>query len=344
MSPGMTYASLLTDYGGQLSKQFAVELNPGSVFSGPRDYAVMANAIVFWSGSDSTVRNLVMGHLDKPAPIFGWGDASPDEGWFIRDVGSAGDFYIASDWARDLSTLSSLSPAIAPQEVTTSDADRITYDKSKNYITFIMSDGDNVQWTLNRSDDVQWWGSKERGKVPMGWTISPSLFFIATPVWNYLVGSATSKDEFVAAPSGIGYIFGDIVDEHGQQFQAQLEDLQAFLNASGVEVVSIFGDSDWRNTKYLDGFVNLEGVKGAFYFEFAGWIPSQANSETQWFTVGSKSKPVIPTNEYLGGSDNVSGIVADICNGNKNDGVYAVYLNAWADRVGSQFQADPMIR
>jgi hypothetical protein len=45
-----------------------------------------------------------------------------------------------------------------------------------------------------------------RGKVPINWTISPSLADIAPGMMNYYYSLASEKECFVAGPSGMGYL------------------------------------------------------------------------------------------------------------------------------------------
>ena len=50
-----------------------------------------------------------------------------------------------------------------------------------------MSDGDNIQWVLNNfATSSEWFGSKKRGKFPMGWGISPSSVDVMPPMLSYL--------------------------------------------------------------------------------------------------------------------------------------------------------------
>ena len=71
-----------------------------------------------------------------------------------------------------------------------------------------MSDGDNIQWLMNSFVTNQnWWGSKSRGKVPLGWTISPGLVELGLPIIEYLKKTSTANDDFIGAPSGLGYVY-----------------------------------------------------------------------------------------------------------------------------------------
>ena len=81
-------------------------------------------------------------------------------------------------------------------------------DKSKNYATFIISDGDNI---------TCWWGGfqppgwdrKERGTIPLGWTLGPTATEFIPGIALYYLESASPLDCFLCAVSGIGYMYPD---------------------------------------------------------------------------------------------------------------------------------------
>ncbi|EGD74085.1 hypothetical protein PTSG_05777 [Salpingoeca rosetta] len=159
----------------------------------------------------------------------GWG---PEE-QYVTTLGDYGMYVHASDWAMDVGVLSNLHvhSNVAPkaslhmnqrhQHQRTSPA-----AKQSHTVSFLMSDGDNIQWLLNNwATAPQWFGSPDRGKVPMGWTVSPGLVPLAPAVIEYAIAAATANDSFVAGPSGLGYIYPST-------FRAATK-----LMAAGVDVV-----------------------------------------------------------------------------------------------------------
>jgi hypothetical protein len=45
-----------------------------------------------------------------------------------------------------------------------------------------LADGDNIQWLLNDfATSPNWYGSKRRGEMNLGWTVSPALSQLAPP-------------------------------------------------------------------------------------------------------------------------------------------------------------------
>jgi hypothetical protein len=81
---------------------------------------------------------------------------------------------------------------------------RIDTQSAKVYVSFTMSDGDNLQYCQHRMYHL--WQDAARGSVPLGWTISPLLPEAAPALAEYYRRTASVSDELIAGPSGAGYI------------------------------------------------------------------------------------------------------------------------------------------
>lgn len=55
----------------------------------------------------------------------------------------------------------------------------------------------------------QWYGSPDRGKIPLGWTISPAMAELAPSLLRRFYEQSNGTDNFIAGPSGIGYTVTD---------------------------------------------------------------------------------------------------------------------------------------
>ncbi|MGC9003829.1 MAG: GxGYxYP domain-containing protein, partial [bacterium] len=99
-------------------------------------------------------------------------------------------------------------------------------DMSKNYATFLISDGDNI---------TCWWGGfqppgwdrAERGTIPLGWTLGPTATEFIPGIALYYLESATPLDCFLCAVSGIGYMYPD---EYASRYKNPMDILTDFLN------------------------------------------------------------------------------------------------------------------
>jgi hypothetical protein len=79
-----------------------------------------------------------------------------------------------------------------------------TYDPTKVYYTFMISDGDNMgEALMMRTRDLHW-DKPERGSFPMGWSFAPATSHLAPPVLNYYLRTAAPNDLLMGG-LGVGY-------------------------------------------------------------------------------------------------------------------------------------------
>jgi len=170
---------------------FTVDLDP---LNDPQDIALLKS---------------IFSQFPPSATVLGWAsgkyarqgqDGVTVENAFIALLSEYGHHLVASDFIPNLSFHQGI-------RVRTRFRPHLTrvYGPEKVYVTFLMSDGDNAQFDYNRMLDL--WRDADRGKVPLGWTISPALMEMAPDLLaKYIQDAASSaKDDLVMGPSGYGY-------------------------------------------------------------------------------------------------------------------------------------------
>lgn len=123
-------------------------------------------------------------------------------------------------------------------------------EENKVYVSFTISDGDNLQYCQHHMKNI--WRDAARGSFPIGWTIAPSLRQSTPLLADYYLHSATQNDEFIAGPSGAGYMFpshwpdeqlADFLQKTGERMQEmgvtliEVLDTQ-WLESSGLPILS----------------------------------------------------------------------------------------------------------
>ena len=81
-------------------------------------------------------------------------------------------------------------------------------DKSKIYVSYIMSDGDNLP-VLSVFNFPPLWKDPLRGTFPIGWSASPASIMLMPDIVDYYYSTSTSNDLWLGAVSGIGYTYPD---------------------------------------------------------------------------------------------------------------------------------------
>ena len=144
--------------------------------------------------------------------------------------------------------------------------------ENKVYISIIVSDGDNIQYTQHAMR--KHWDAlgDNRGKIPLSWTIAPGLVDMGPAIINYYYSNSTPNDCFITGPSGMGYLMPiNTLEEPGAPVGESLKDparmdgytrmTETFLQRSGLRTVTIWDDASPALRKsYEENCRNLYGV------------------------------------------------------------------------------------
>ncbi len=193
-----------------------------------RDYLVQHKVFIFWlpgpidgakkySSPNEEVRLMeeLFAQMPVNIPVMSYPWAGKDvgigEGPGVRLFAEFGKYLVGSINCSNLSVHSGIrvaefrqKPAPPPPTL-----------QNKAYVSFIISDGDNLP-VLTVSNFPQLWKQDVRGQFPIGWTISPSAHLLLPAVVDYYYSTAKPTDYFLAAVSGVGYTYPD---SYGQRFR-----------------------------------------------------------------------------------------------------------------------------
>lgn len=252
----LTEAEAWKEFQSEFRREFVVH-QPVAKTLHLRDFAVARSAYTFFEGS-SAAQTQRFQDSGPAARVFGWGR---DEHEFVQDVSRGSGFVIPSDWALNLSALPHLTVPIPTRPVRPKPE---PLQPGERVVTFVVTDGDNVQWLLNGfTDSPGFWGSPLRGSFAVTWELAPTLAELAPRVLAYLYRSATPQDDFVAGPSGVGYYFPSqspirtelAVKTARSLVPAQLQAVSLLNSGGGLEAA--------------DDVVRQSQVTGVFFKDYA---------------------------------------------------------------------------
>jgi len=229
---GKDEAWLWKEYGDKLSHSQLGRQDPKN--------AVMRDAIVAMGAPMvSTVGPLyeeALRAMRPGSPILGWGFGGEDE-----QTGPSsrwGLIQTATNWCVNLAPCSvgktGLDYPFKPF-ATASSAPKKD-DPNTRYVSFILTDGDNVQWLMlnfcKGGEAMQYWASPARGKIPFGWTTcAADLLQLCPYTLDYLRDTATPNDDFLLYGGGYYYPdwFGkdrgipDLLAQHARRLNKYME-------------------------------------------------------------------------------------------------------------------------
>lgn len=312
-----------------LNHSSVIELSPEKTMA-LRDYAIISKSLIFYEDdvNDATFRETIFNSMNDNSHCLGWG---PDEHTNVSIASKFGVDVIAADWTYNLSVLSSY-PSIP---LTQKDSNTIPNEDNVHYITFIMSDGDNQQWYLGSNySSPKWFGSNHRGNFNLGWSISPSLYYLAPTVYTKYyqnAGSLSHTDNFIVPPSGNGYMYPS-------QFPIKKLDtytslLSSYMNEVDQKYVLILDDGAFYKTDLWDKYTCHSDIKGLFYLDY------KKHNSYDGKIIWSNNKPVVSCRDLLwDGLENESQLIANINDRIKlgytditNQNSYTfVYVHVWS--------------
>lgn len=265
------------------------------------DYSVYSQSFYFFEDIDNYLTNLAFSRMDDNSMLFGWGD---DEYKTVSKASSTSLNVIPSDWALNLSTLSNFEAETKQRN----HLDTIIKQENVHTVCFVMTDGDNVQWMLSDFGTSQrWFASPDRGKIDLGWTISPALCELAPTVMKYFYDrssdSESGRDYFIAGPSGIGY-------NYPGQYPAKntmSELLNEYMKKSDLNIVNVIDDPG--NLDAVKPYLDQEAIDGIFLYSYADYYTG-LNGSIQWYN----DKPVIGGRAALWDGANSPQRLANILN------------------------------
>src|SRR5437016_11324120 len=180
-----------------------------------RDYLVQTGTFVFYltqgmlaSPFEAAATMRILQAAPRGIPILGWFNSPTltEENSFVQMASAAGKFVVGVQDVPNLSVLTALgrnetqrqAPPTAPPAPVLQD---------KTYVVLGIPDGDNLDFAAGRMWDL--WSQSPRGNLSFAWSLNPLLVDLAPLLLDMYYDSAAPIDQFIAAPSGAGYLYPD---------------------------------------------------------------------------------------------------------------------------------------
>lgn len=171
-----------------------------------RDLAIAQKAFTVYGNNEATLS--AMAWLEPLSPIIGWNGG--DE-FATTDLSTRyGHIQTATDWCMNLPVLMAGAGNLGPVKGKNLDPASIDWNDQRSGVSFIETDGDNVQWfELNFfKGNQRYWGNPDRGKIPFGWSCCfAHLTQLCPQAVDYALATRSSNDSFIEW--GGGYYYPD---------------------------------------------------------------------------------------------------------------------------------------
>lgn len=251
----------------ECSPDLLAGLNPG-VCGGLRSFLVTQRVFTCWLDARRTLPSPTLGWLCERSlfkrVLANFHPGAVHLGWFvsepfgIRLTSSSALLTFASDHCTNLAVWSSLpgNPIQADTRVPVgvSTGQDITDEREygrKTYLSFTISEGDNLQYCQHRL--LRLWRDPARGSLPLGWTIAPALKQVMPDMAAFYYRTATENDTFIAGPSGAAYILPSLwPHKHRVAFLQLSAEFMRAMNLAHLQVLDSRSWFTWFNMRFLN--------------------------------------------------------------------------------------------
>jgi hypothetical protein len=244
-----------------------------------RDYAVANRALVFWLRTANTEETALFTQLLSSVQ-----PGTPYLGWFDNEINgvSLTSKHAVEVFAADyFHNLTVFSGARAPINSRPAPAP-VPALQNKIYVTFTVSDGDNIQYDEHRMRLL--WDNSARGSVPLNWSINPAIYDAAPFILSYYQRTATKNDLLTAAPSGNGYFYPSLWPQ--SSLDAYLRQSGAYMQKTGMKTLFALDLTPSLQPAVIQAYNRNMRLQGLFYYNDGGDNPTSTT------VIADKTLPV----------------------------------------------------
>ena len=273
-----------------------------------REFAIANDLFVLNLNSQSNrLQNLdllkeILKWLSPNSPVYGW-EKGIGEDSFVDLISKSGNIMIPYDWAYNSSLTSILYSERQPGKVKSVNPKKIDFeDKDKKYVSFYLSDGDNVQWMMNSFSGTDYYAHPESINMKMSFGLAvDNLSMIAPSMCHYLFdkqGLGTSIVQTFGGAYNYADIFGINTDR--SKSLERIANYTAFhMKNYGIKVLALIAKNNRSAAAkqayqaYISANEALEGIVSVQYSPYAG-----GEGAIMWFKNSKGIKIPVITVKY----------------------------------------------
>ena len=288
----MSMADVWTELKGSVSKE-GIVIQPQKSSHFLIDLAVRDNLFYYEVDLEDPLLDILFTALNPGALALGWSRYHESE--LIGMASSYDVGVIPADWALNLSVLDALDLSDLDTLDKSEGVDTKSLDATKDYVAFLMSDGDNLQFIIN---DLIYQGKYlDNGRsenYPLSWTIAPSttsyIPFIGSKITNW--HNSSGNMDCIAAPSGWAYVFPEALPSCEAYVEKTVEEMESM----GLTILNVIGNDP--DCPCIDSLLQHETIEGLVFYWYENYSKGEGKIEFRY------GKPVVHGYSNLWGGFN----------------------------------------
>lgn len=265
----------------RLSNTSALSVHPS--VSNMRDYAIAHKLMLF--ADERGLAEDILEWVRPLSPILGWGCGDEFDATSI--ISEYGHYNTASDWCVNLPFISAAAPYIELKKANEIKPEEIDFTDTSYVHSFVMSDGDNMQWTMGAFvDNPVYAGNNKVKETGVSWTLCPINLSVISPIsWNEIVKKQGKKNSIIEY--GGGYQYPDLFAIRRKNRKELIREFAKRINVHLKRMnIKIFG-ALFKNVESKEAqeamqiyAEELEGITGMIAVQY---FPYELGKKVFWY-------------------------------------------------------------
>ena len=239
------------------------------------------------SGQNVDLLEEVLAWLQPNVPVYGW-EQGVSEDQFVARISKSGHPMIPCDWSYNHSLTSLLyTERQQPVQAQSFNPKFIDFGKKRNYVSFFLSDGDNIQWMM-QDFATSFYDVPEAIEVKMSYGLPVSTLSMMAPAQLHNLMNLRRDECSVLEMLGGGYYYIDTYSQNNNRndnLKVAAERLAVsmrryhvgLLGVMAMDVKSVASKEAYQT--FVDANDRLEGIIALQYSPYAG-----GGGEVFWVT------------------------------------------------------------
>ena len=239
------------------------------------------------SGQNVDLLEEVLAWLQPNVPVYGW-EQGVSEDQFVARISKSGHPMIPCDWSYNHSLTSLLyTERQQPVQAQSFNLKLIDFDKKRNYVSFFLSDGDNIQWMM-QDFTTSFYDVPEAIEVKMSYGLPVSTLSMMAPAQLHNLMNLRRDECSVLEMLGGGYYYIDTYSQNNNRndnLKIAAERLAVSMRRYHVGLLGVMAmdvksaASREAYQAFVDANDRLEGIIALQYSPYAG-----GGGEVFWVT------------------------------------------------------------
>lgn len=239
------------------------------------------------SGQNVDLLEEVLAWLQPNVPVYGW-EQGVSEDQFVARISKSGHPMIPCDWSYNHSLTSLLyTERQQPVRAQSFNPKLIDFDKKRNYVSFFLSDGDNIQWMM-QDFATSFYDVPEAIEVKMSYGLPVSTLSMMAPAQLHNLMNLRRDECSVLEMLGGGYYYIDTYSQNNNRndnLKIAAERLAVSMRRYHVGLLGVMAmnvkSAAFREAyqAFVDANDRLEGIIALQYSPYAG-----GGGEVFWVT------------------------------------------------------------